>query len=340
MKNFVPNDNFNWLFYWCCERMNIFWKKYNGEQNPWTEDEILNTYKFTNVYRVLDRVSQYLVNHVIYTEKQYTPEDMFFRILLFRHLNKIETWQYLEQHGDVCFDTADGIVDALTDRLSAGHKIYNGCFMITSRFYQNDKFAWLRGYPKHEAYMRIWNREIFQSGRIYDFLESSTFEQLLNNFKAVGGGSVGIYSDFTAQQHVLDMNYSPLFNFSENDFVVLGPGSKRGVIWTFGAGAEKHGIDILKWVQEHFEEYMQRFCNDTGMVWNPLPWEPVPTLTNLQNCFCELGKYARCIGDVNFKAVAKRPKCFYTPFAGGKEQYMFPPKMGVKMPAVGEVKPY
>lgn len=34
-------------------------------------------YRFTNVYRCLDRVSQYLLRQVIYNGKQYEPEDMF-----------------------------------------------------------------------------------------------------------------------------------------------------------------------------------------------------------------------------------------------------------------------
>ena len=44
-----------WYFAW--ERQNIFWKKLNGEEAPWTDDYILQQYKFCNSYRVNDRVS-------------------------------------------------------------------------------------------------------------------------------------------------------------------------------------------------------------------------------------------------------------------------------------------
>ena len=53
-----PNDNFDWYLYWIVERMNIFWKKYNGQTENLTDNEILNKFRFTNVYRCLDRVSQ------------------------------------------------------------------------------------------------------------------------------------------------------------------------------------------------------------------------------------------------------------------------------------------
>ena len=34
--------------------------------------------------------------------------------------------------------------------------------------------------------------------------------------------------DFLAFQYVIDLNYSPLINFSEMDFVVPGPGARSG----------------------------------------------------------------------------------------------------------------
>ena len=36
-------DVYNLYWYFACERQNIFWKKLNGEDAPWTEDEILKT---------------------------------------------------------------------------------------------------------------------------------------------------------------------------------------------------------------------------------------------------------------------------------------------------------
>lgn len=33
-------------WYFACERQSIFWKKVNGESAPWTNDRILQEYKF------------------------------------------------------------------------------------------------------------------------------------------------------------------------------------------------------------------------------------------------------------------------------------------------------
>lgn len=51
-----------------------------------------------------------------------------------------------------------------------------------------------------------------------------------------------IYGDFTAQQYCIDLNYSPLFNFTENDFVITGPGSLRGLNWIMEGATGKSTI--------------------------------------------------------------------------------------------------
>ena len=67
--------------YWkfACERQNIFFRKLEGKKENLTHDNILKKYKFTNVYRANDRVSQYLIRNIIY-QKGFTEEDIIFRI--------------------------------------------------------------------------------------------------------------------------------------------------------------------------------------------------------------------------------------------------------------------
>ena len=53
--------------YWrfAVERQEVFFRKTEGRPGPWTNDHILRRHKFTNAYRASDRVSQYLIQHVI-----------------------------------------------------------------------------------------------------------------------------------------------------------------------------------------------------------------------------------------------------------------------------------
>ena len=79
---------------WRAERQNIFFNKIRGIRPP-TSDPIFLEYKFCNTYRASDRVSQFLIRQVIYSGK-YSDLDLLLRILLFRLLNKSDTWTALE----------------------------------------------------------------------------------------------------------------------------------------------------------------------------------------------------------------------------------------------------
>lgn len=87
---------YNTYWYFAAERQNAFYKKIKGGQPPYSDDLILQQYKFCNVYRACDRVSQYLIKTVIY-DKPYSDLDTLFRIFLFRLLNKTKTWSLLEE---------------------------------------------------------------------------------------------------------------------------------------------------------------------------------------------------------------------------------------------------
>ena len=81
--------------YWkfAAERQRIFFRRLEGVPGAVTTDPVLKLFKFTNAYRASDRVSQYLLRNVIYRHD--LPSDarnVFFRTILFKLFNKIETW--------------------------------------------------------------------------------------------------------------------------------------------------------------------------------------------------------------------------------------------------------
>src|SRR5436305_8783481 len=85
--------------YWrfAAERQRIFFRRLNNTSDAFTEDPVLKNFKFTNAYRASDRASQYLIRNVIYRKDLPGDErNVFFRVLLFKLFNKIETWETLE----------------------------------------------------------------------------------------------------------------------------------------------------------------------------------------------------------------------------------------------------
>jgi len=71
--------------YWqfAFKRHKTFEDRVAGKPGHWSDDPIIQTFKFCNVYRAADRVSQYLIRDVAYKADDSKPEDRIFQIRLF-----------------------------------------------------------------------------------------------------------------------------------------------------------------------------------------------------------------------------------------------------------------
>ena len=115
--------------YWrfAAERQSLFMRRISGAPSPWTTDPVLATHRFTNAYRASDRVSQYLIRHVLYEGAQ-TAEEVFFRALLFKLFNRIRTWEALtEKLGPLSWKRFDfgRYADVLDAMLARGERVYS-----------------------------------------------------------------------------------------------------------------------------------------------------------------------------------------------------------------------
>jgi hypothetical protein len=149
---FQPTAVFESYWRFAAERQRIFEKRLAGDPQPWTADPILNAHKFTNVFRACDRVSQYLIRDVIYEPSASThPEEVVFRILLFKLFNSIPAWEFLRNlFGLPTWKQFDVMVytQALSDAKKRGIKIWNPAYV------QNQNYA-THLPTKHERYLAL-----------------------------------------------------------------------------------------------------------------------------------------------------------------------------------------
>ena len=299
--------------YWrfAVERQEVFFRRLEGCSPPWTHDSILAHYKFTNAYRASDRVSQYLIRNVIYEGSQ-SSEEVFFRTLLFKIFNKIETWEVLKAalgevaYSSYSFDTYDKV---LTQALAAGRAIYSAAYIMPSA-------GRVFGHPrKHSNHLRLIERMMADETpqRIADARTMRDAFDMLRSYPTIG--------DFLAYQFVTDLNYTEITNFSELEFVVPGPGALDGIHKCFsdlGGLTEK---DLVRVVTERQEAEFERL----GLRFHDL-WGRRLQLIDCQNLFCEVSKYAR-LKHPEFKGIANRSriKQVYRP-AAEPVQYWYPPK--------------
>ena len=80
------------FWYMCNERHRIFLAKEAGKPKPWTDDPIFQKYKFTNVFRELDRTTIFVRENI--REPLFDdPELLLFNVALFRQTGAAEGWQ-------------------------------------------------------------------------------------------------------------------------------------------------------------------------------------------------------------------------------------------------------
>lgn len=256
-------------------RQAVFHRRARGEPPPWTDDAILAAHRFTNAYRASDRVSQYLIRHVLYAGEQAT-EEVFFRCLLFKIFNRIDTWESLAQQlGEVrwrtfSFERYAGILDDLLNRQS----IYSAAYIMPSPPFGDQR--------KHRNHLRLL--EQMMADRLPTKVEMATSLEsvfnLLRSYPSLGS--------FLAFQFTIDLNYSDICSFEEMDFVVAGPGARDGIRKCFSDSSDLSDAEIIRVVTERADVEFKRL----GLQFEDL-WGRHLQLIDCQNLFCEVDKYAR-----------------------------------------------
>lgn len=301
-----------YLTYWkfAAERQEVFFRRMRGERTL-TNDPIIGTYKFTNTYRASDRVSQYLIKNVIYSGDQ-SPEEVFFRTLLFKVFNKIETWEMLvRKFGNITFKeySFQQYNGALKTSMAQGIRIYSPAYIMAS-----GKSAF--GYSnKHSNHLKLIEAMMKDSvpARICEMKKMHQVYDLLLSYPALG--------KFLAFQYTIDLNYSNITDFSEMEFVVPGPGAMDGIKKCFSSLGGLNEADIIKLMAENQEESFKTL----GIKFKTLWGRPLQ-LIDCQNIFCEVDKYSR-IAHPDIAGVSGRTRIKQKYKANTAEiDYWYPPK--------------
>lgn len=284
-----------------------------GAPAPWTDDPVLAAHRFTNVYRASDRVSQYLIRRVIYEGEQ-SIDEIFFRTLLFKIFNRIDTWERLSERLGVLswreyqFERYARVLDTA---LAAGDRIYSAAYIMPSPRFGNTR--------KHRNHLRLLEH-MMRTGAPRQVAQAPSLEAVFNLLR--GYPSLG---SFLAFQFTIDLNYSAALNFSEMDFVVAGPGARDGIRKCFVDTAGLSEADVIRAVTDMASREFERL----GLGFRSLWGRPLQ-LIDCQNIFCEVDKYARVVHpEATGTSGRTRIKQRFAPRSTPLPQW-YPPKWGLR----------
>ena len=308
----VPNPEVFAAFWrFAAERQRIFYRRLEGEEGPWTQDPILREYRFCNVFRAADRVSQDLIA-VAYRRPDFSAEDLFLRAVLYRLFSRPATWRLIEDEFGTLnaanFDPSQ-LGDLLEVARAEGLTIYTGAFILCA----TDAYGHRRKHRNHLALLSA----MLDAGLPARVAAAQSFAEvfgLLSEWPLIG--------PFMAYQLAIDLNYTTLIDFDEDEFTVPGPGALRGLRKVFIDLGDLTPAQAVHWLVD----YQGRAEDEFGA--------PAPTLfgrqlhaIDAQNLLCEVDKYCR-VAFPQLTSNRTRIKQRFSPDPA-PIQLAFPPKWGL-----------
>jgi hypothetical protein len=270
-------------------------RKASGSPWPWSDDEILNTYKFTNVNREHDRTTMWMREHWTDPHKNGGPATQLFNCALFRYFGTMEFAKVIGYQLDWNPTHAVRVKNLARQKLEQGEKVFTGAYVITNQGISA---------PKYEVVVDHFLTPFWEACPSLVMIAQNTnsWEKVIHSMGLLKGfGGTG----FMAKEVLLDaMHCTGIFPNGQpadfNTWCPLGPGARRGLNRVLGRYTD---ASMKKTVQLDFMKELYRlsgFPPDAGMYSSSLwPTEFVEDgaveldLHTIQFQLCEFDKYER-----------------------------------------------
>jgi hypothetical protein len=263
----ATNNQVNALVKFIDERMRILVKRKEGLPKPWTKDPILQRYRFCNVQREDDTVTQWIANN--WRTPHASEPDLWFVMAVARWINWPDT---LAAIGYPLPWFPGSVINALKKRKTAGHKVWTGAYMIGTQGNAIDKPQFIVRDVLDRAYLHREKLRPRQGDTLASFAS-----RLLQQYAFKG---------FMAGQVIADVKYTGFLLDAADWFTwaASGPGSRRGLnrMCELGKDEAWREVDWLATLHD-----LQDRINGRFMV------APKLHAQDLQNCLCEFDKYER-----------------------------------------------
>lgn len=272
--------------YWIVEREQIRLDREAGKPKPWTDDAILQKYRFCNVVRKEDKVSQWLLDN--WYLPNYNHKNMLLACTIARFINLPSS---LEAIGFPKRWNAERIKRILGKIKLSGANVFNAAYIIPcSASKGTDKLEW------------VTDKVVTPLFAMRNKLDPSSME---NTWKVLMG-QYG-FGSFLAGQVVSDLRWAVDYKGEERgyprwadckDWAPKGPGSVRGM----NRLLERNIKTPIKQ-----EDFVDLLGTEVMSLEDKLPHGLSVRMEamDFQNCLCEFDKYERTLFE------GRRPKALF-----------------------------
>lgn len=289
-----PATPYERIRYWVQEREGMRQKKAAGQPRPWTTDLIISQYRWCNVRRKDDRVSRWILRHIIDPYREHP--HLWLMLAIARWVNWPPTLQELMDRHLWPVEQPDwiGMAAAVDARRQRREKAWTGAYMIHA---ENDSTApYYKTTKGQEVFRGYFGEGVWpQRAAIQAALRTCRQQDVHRVLVALHG-----WDSFMAGQVVADYTWTPLLDKATDlyTWAALGPGSEKGLNRLHGRSVDKT-LHQSQGVTE-FVALRERLIAD-------LPWTETLTLMDTQNIACEGDKFLRVLNGEG------RPRSLYRP---------------------------
>ena len=251
------------------ERHAMYQRRQAGEPWPWTQDPILGAWSFCNMYRALDRTTQWIWQH--WCEPNVDDSDLWFAMLIARLVNRIETLEALGW--PVPWDPAH-FVDVMAKRPKG--KLYGAAY-VSPAFAGDHRPKYVT--QADRIFTPMWeNRETL---RPRPGMLVAEFAEGLRSYAGLGDG-------FLAAQVVADTKpFGALHEAADyQSFALSGNGSRAGLNNVMGRPTD------ASWRKNDRDWYQRltELCALTAPIYQDKGLPP-SDFQDEQNRLCEFSKW-------------------------------------------------
>ncbi len=258
------------LFDFVVERHMVHRRKKAGKPKPWTDDPVLQEYRFCNVYRELDTVTKWIAEN--WRKPHEDGMDVWFAMVVARFVNWPDT---LAEIGYPVPWNPDRFIEAVDGRMRREEKAWTGAYMIRAQpGYPGTKAEYLA----KEVFAPLWEDRrklrIVQHGTL-----AEAYVRLMP-YRDMGSFMVG--------QVIADLKYTPRLRKAEDwwTWATPGPGSKRGLNRVVGRDVKS------KWTDSDWFACLTELRREISPMMKEAGLRKLHA-QDLQNCLCEFDKLER-----------------------------------------------
>ena len=272
------------LIYWIEKREEIRLKKEAGSLRPYSDDLILNTYRFCNVRRMDDRVSQWILKN--WYEPHYNHPNSLVAAALARFFNFPATLAAIG-YPEVWDKEKIGAI--VKERRSKGMQVFNGAYLVSTNGRVMDKVDYVLDRVDQFAHCQHWKH----------WIDTNSIQKSCESLQTQYG-----FAGFMSGQIVCDLRWALDGEWADkNSWAAIGPGSRRGMNRLLGRKLEyplKQAQFVIE-LRELHEKLIKQL---------PASISSRMEAIDEQNSLCEIDKYSRALLGEG------RPKSNYTPYVG------------------------